>query len=168
MLKREYMTIEVGAKLPEATLGRVGENGLEAVSLSSLTDGKKTVIFGLPGAFTRTCSAAHLPSFIRTADAFRAKGVDHIVCISVNDVYVMKSWDEAQGASKAGVELLADGSAELTKKLGLQFSTPAIGFVDRCKRFSAYVENGEVKVLHFETQAGACDLTAGETLLAEI
>lgn len=162
------MTIAVGTKLPEASLGRVGEKGPEAVTLSELSRDKKLVIFGLPGAFTRTCSKTHLPSFIRTADAFRAKGIDHIVCFSVNDVFVMKAWDEASGAAAAGIELYADGNASLTKALGLDFSTPAIGFIDRCKRFSAYVENGEVKVLHFETQAGVCDLTAGETLLAEI
>lgn len=162
------MTIEVGTNLPEANLAKVGENGPEFVKLSSLSAGKKLVIFGLPGAFTRTCSATHLPSFIRTADAFRAKGVDHIICISVNDIYVMKEWDKAQNAAAAGVELYADGDASLTKALGLAFSTPAIGFVDRCKRFSAYVEDGTVKVLHFENKAGVCDLTAGETLLAEI
>lgn len=162
------MTIEVGSNLPEASLSRVGEKGPEVVSLSSLTKGKKTVIFGLPGAFTRTCSATHLPSFIRTADAFRAKGVDHIICISVNDLFVMKAWDINAGASAAGVELLADQDASLTKALGLNFSTPQIGFFDRCKRFSAYVEDNKVKVLHFETKAGVCDLTAGETLLAEI
>jgi len=161
------MTIAVGTKLPEASLGRVGEKGPEAVTLSELSKDKKLVIFGLPGAFTRTCSKTHLPSFIRTADAFRAKGVDHIVCFSVNDVFVMKAWDEASGAAAAGIELYADGDASLTKALGLDFSAPAIGFVDRCKRFSAYVENGEVKVLHFETQAGVCDFTAWETLLAE-
>ena len=162
------MTIEVGTRLPEASLGRVGEKGPEAVSLTSLTKGKKTVIFGLPGAFTRTCSATHLPSFIRTAEAFRAKGVDHIVCFSVNDIFVMKLWDEQNKATEAGVELYADGDASLTKALGLEFSTPAIGFIDRCRRFSAYVEDGEVKVLHFETKAGVCDMTAGETLLADI
>jgi len=162
------MTIEVGTKLPEASLGKFGDNGPEQVSLSSLSAGKKLVLFGLPGAFTRTCSATHLPSFIRTADAFRAKGVDHIVCMSVNDIFVMKAWDDAQGAAAAGVELYADTDASLTKALGLDFSMPAMGFIDRCKRFAAYIDNGKVKVLHFETNAGVCDLTAGETLLADI
>ncbi|HBN30768.1 MAG TPA: peroxiredoxin [Rhodobacteraceae bacterium] len=162
------MIIAVGTKLPEANLGRVGEKGPEAIALSSLSKGKKLVIFGLPGAFTSTCSKTHLPSFIRTADAFRAKGVDHIVCFSVNDVYVMKAWDDASGGGAAGIELYADGDASLTKALGLDFSAPAVGFIDRCKRFSAYVVDGEVKILHFETQAGVCDFTAGETLLAEI
>jgi peroxiredoxin len=160
--------ISTGDRLPEATLTRVGEKGPEAVTTGDLTRGKKLVLFGLPGAFTRTCSAAHLPSFIRTAPAFRAKGVDHIVCMSVNDPFVMKAWDNAQGASPAGVELLADPAAELTKALGLEFTAPPAGFFDRCKRFSAYVEDGVVKALNFETAAGACDLTAGETLLEQI
>jgi len=162
------MTISVGDRLPEATLTRFGSKGPEAVKVSELTTGKKVALFGLPGAFTRTCSAAHLPSFIRTAEQFRAKGIDHVVCISVNDPFVMKAWDDAQGASAAGVELLADGVAELTKAMGLAFSAPAIGFVDRCKRFSAYVEDGVVKSLNYETAAGVCDLTAGETLLNQI
>jgi peroxiredoxin len=160
--------ITVGDTLPEATLTRVGEKGPEPVKVSDLTTGKKLAVFGLPGAFTRTCSAAHLPSFIRTAEQFRAKGVDHIVCVSVNDPFVMKAWDDQHGAAAAGVELLADGMAELTKAMGLEFSAPAIGFVDRCKRFSAYVEDGVVKSLNLETEAGACDLTAGETLLEQI
>jgi len=168
MQKRKTMTIDVGTKLPESNLGRFGAKGPEVVTLSSLTKGKKTVIFGLPGAFTRTCSATHLPSFMRTADAFRAKGVDHIVCFAVNDIFVMKAWDDASGAAKAGVELVADTDASLTKALGLDFSAPALGFIDRCKRFSAYVEDGTVKVLHIETDAGVCELTAGETLLADI
>ena len=162
------MSIQVGNTLPEANLGRFGADGPETVTLSSLSAGKKLVIFGLPGAFTRTCSATHLPSFIRTADAFRAKGVDHIVCVSVNDIFVMKAWDDTSGASKAGVTLLADGNASLTKALGLEFSAHDLGFVDRCKRFSAYVEDGVIKVLHTETEKGVCDLTAGETLLADL
>lgn len=162
------MTISTGDSLPDATLSRFGENGLESVSLQSLTKGKKVVILGLPGAFTRTCSATHLPSFIRTADAFRAKGVDHIICISVNDPFVMHAWDVDQGASEAGVDLLADGDASLTKALGLEFSAAQVGFIDRCKRFSAYAEDGVVKVLCFEEEAGVCDLTAGETLLEQI
>ncbi len=162
------MTISVGDKLPDATLGFIGETGPETVSLSSLSAGQSLVIFGLPGAFTRTCSATHLPSFIRSSEAFRTKGVDHIVCLSVNDPFVMKAWDEATGASIAGIKMLADGDSTFTRAAGLEFSAPALGFINRCKRFSAHVEDGRIKVLNFETQAGVCDLTAGETLLAQI
>ncbi len=162
------MTIAVGDTLPDGTLVRIGENGPETVSLADLSAGKKLVLFGLPGAFTRTCSSAHLPGFVRNADAFRAKGVDHIVCMSVNDPFVMQAWDDVQGAAKAGVELLADGDSSVTKALDLAFSAPALGFIDRCKRFSAYIEDGTIKVLNFETEAGTCDLTAAESLLAQI
>lgn len=159
------MTIAVGDKLPGATLSRFGDKGPEMVELSSLTEGKKIVLFGLPGAFTRTCSATHLPSFVRMASQIKAQGVDHIVCISVNDPFVMRAWDDAHGAAAAGVELLADGDASLTKALGLDFTNAALGFIDRCKRFSAFVDDGEVKILKFEDKAGVCEMTAGETML---
>ena len=149
-------------------MSRVGEAGVEFVPLADLTKGKKVALFGLPGAFTRTCSAAHLPSFIRTADQLRAKGVDHILCISVNDPFVMRAWDKDQGASDAGVELLADGDASLTKAMGLAFSAPNVGFIDRCLRFSAYVEDGVVKSLNLETERGVCNFTAGETMLEQL
>jgi len=162
------MTIATGDRMPEGTLVRMTGDGPETVQLADLHAGKKLVLFGLPGAFTRTCSAAHLPGFIRNAEAFRAKGVDHIVCMSVNDPFVMQAWDDAQGAAAAGVELFTDGDSSVTKALGLAFSAPALGFIDRCKRFSAYIEDGTVKVLNFETESGTCDLTAAETLLAQI
>lgn len=162
------MTLSTGDHLPDATLSRIGEGGPEQVTIRELSGGKKLVLFGLPGAFTRTCSAAHLPSFIRTAQVFRDKGVDHVVCISVNDPFVMKAWDDAMGASIAGIDMLADGDSSFTKAAGFEFTMPAFGFIDRCKRFSAYAEDGVVKVLNFETKAGTCDLTAGETLLSQI
>jgi len=166
--KESDMTISVGEFLPDAALSIIGDAGPELASLSDYTNDKKVVLFGLPGAFTRTCSAAHLPSFIRTAEAFRAKGIDHVICLSVNDPYVMKAWGEESGATDAGIEMLADQSAEFTKAVGLDFTVPAVGFYDRCKRFSAYVVNGEVKVLNLETKAGTCDFTAGETLLEQV
>jgi cytochrome c peroxidase len=162
------MTIKPGDTLPDATFSKIGAKGPEMVSLSDLSQGKKLVLFGLPGAFTRTCSAAHLPSFIRTADALRAKGVDHIVCVSVNDPFVMKAWDDASGAAEAGIELLADGDAAFTKAIGMAFSAPQIGFIDRSKRYSAYIENGVVKVLNPEPEGGGCEISAGETLLEQI
>jgi len=162
------MALAIGDTLPDGTLTKITETGPETVSLGDLGANKKLVLFGLPGAFTRTCSAAHLPGFVRNADAFRAKGVDHIVCMSVNDPFVMQAWDDVQGAAKAGVELLSDGDSSVTKSLGFAFTMESLGFIDRCKRFSAYVENGVVKALNFETEAGTCDLTAAETLLDQI
>ena len=118
------MTISAGQTLPEATLIRMGANGAEQVSISALTKGRKVVIFGVPGAFTPTCHSAHVPSFIRTKDGFAAKGVDEIICVSVNDPFVMKAWGEATGANAAGLSLLADADSSFTKALGGRPSRP--------------------------------------------
>lgn len=161
------MTIQPGDKLPDATLLKMGENGPEQVELSSLTSGK-TVIFGLPGAFTGTCSEAHLPSFMRSAQAFRDKGVDHIICVSVNDPFVMGAWDAATGAADAGVTLLADASAEFTKAMGRDFTAPPVGLIDRSQRYAMYAEGGVVKVLQVEENPGVCTVSGGEALLDAI
>jgi peroxiredoxin len=162
------MTISIGDTLPKATLSKMGAEGPETVELSSLIDGRKVVLFGLPGAFTGTCDGAHLPSFMRTADGFKAKGVEEIICIAVNDPFVMERWDEASGAGEAGITMLADPQSELTKALGLEFDVPFLGFFDRCQRFALLAENGEVKVLNLEEEAGVCSLTTGEELLEKL
>ncbi len=144
---------------------RLGTAGPEPVSLASLTEGRKIVLFGLPGAFTATCSAAHLPSFIRTADDLRAKGVDDIICMSVNDPWVMDAWDKSTGASKAGITMLSDPDGALTISMGLEFSAPPVGFINRTRRFAAIVENGVVTLLNEEEERGVCNFTAGETIL---
>ena len=162
------MTISVGDMLPDAQLSRMGAEGPEQVALSSLTKGRKIVLFGLPGAFSRTCSASHLPSFMRCADGFKEKGVEEIICLSVNDPFVMASWDEDTGASQAGVTLLGDSAAEFTKAIDMAFSVPAIGFYDRSQRYAMLVEDGKVTVLQTEEKPGVCELTVGETLLAAI
>ena len=162
------MTISKGDALPDATLAKLGAKGPESVSMSSLTKGKKVVLFGLPGAFTGTCTTAHLPSFMRTADKFRAKGVDHVICLAVNDIFVMKAWADATGADKAGIEMLSDGMSEFTKAAGMDFTAPPVGLVDRCKRFSAYVVDGKIMQLNVEAENGVCEISAGETLLDQI
>lgn len=162
------MTIEVGDRLPEATLIEKTDAGVAAVGLGELTKGRKVVLFGLPGAFTGTCSTRHLPSFIGVADKLRAKGVDEIVCVSVNDPHVMKAWGDGAGADKAGVRMLADAGSELTGALGLRFSRPEAGMYDRSKRYAMYVVDGEVKVLNLEANPGECDISGGETMLEAI
>lgn len=162
------MTISVGAMLPGATLLAMGEKGPEQVDLSSRLRGRKVVIFGLPGAFTGTCSTAHVPSFIRTRDGFAAKGVDEIICVSVNDPFVMGAWGKDTGASEVGITMLGDADASFTKTLGLAFSVPAIGLNDRSKRYALYADDGVVKVLHVEDNAGVCDRSGGEALLEAI
>ena len=161
------MTISEGAKLPDATLLQIGDAGPAPVALSDKLAGRRVVIFGLPGAFTGTCSTAHVPSFIRTADRFAAKGVDEILCVSVNDPFVMKAWGEATGATKAGISMLADADASFTTAIGMNYTLPPLGFFDRSRRYALYAEDGVVKVFHPEQGTG-CEISTGEALLAAI
>ncbi|WP_323768882.1 peroxiredoxin [Marinovum sp.] len=162
------MTISVGDSLPNATLLRIGAEGPETVDLEAKLKGRKVVIFGLPGAYTRTCSSAHVPSFIRTKAGFDAKSVDEIICVSVNDPFVMNAWGESSGATAAGLSFLADAGAEFTKAVGMNFTAPAVGFYDRSVRYALFAEDGVVKVLHREESPGLCEASAGEALLAAI
>lgn len=162
------MMISVGDRLPEATLIRWGDQGPEAVSLSSLLEGRNVVIFGLPGAYTATCSTAHVPSFIRTKPQFDAKGVDAVICVSVNDPYVMKAWGEVTGATAAGIVMLADAQSELTGAIGMAFDAPATGLMARSQRYALQAVDGVVKVLHVEEQRRICVTSGGEAMLAAI
>ncbi len=162
------MTISTGARLPDATLLTMGANGPEQVALGPKLQGRKVVIFGLPGAYTGTCTTAHVPSFIRSKAKFDAKGVDEIICVSVNDPFVMKAWGESTGAIAAGITFLGDADASFTKAIGMDFDVPAIGFHSRSKRYALYAEDGVVKVLNLEESPGACEISAGETLLSQI
>jgi len=123
------------------------------------------VIFGLPGAYTGTCSTAHVPSFIRTIDGFRAKGVADVICVAVNDPFVMKAWGEVTGAEAAGIHMLGDAASEMTRAIGMDFSAPPVGFIARSKRYSMLVDNGVVTILNTEANPGECEISAGETLL---
>jgi peroxiredoxin len=159
------MTISIGDKLPDATLLQMGANGPEAVELKTKTKGRKVVIFGLPGAYTGVCTTAHVPSFVRTKDALSAKGVDEVICISVNDPFVMGAWGEATGATEAGIAMLGDVESTLTKALGLEFSAPPAGLIDRSKRYALVAEDGIVTVLQVEDNAGECNISAGESII---
>lgn len=159
------MTISIGAKIPTAQLMKLGTAGPELVDLAGLLKGRKIVLFGLPGAFTSTCSTAHLPSFMRTAEQFAQKGVDQIICMSVNDPWVMDAWDKSMGASEAGITMLADPDGALTIAMGLEFSAPPVGFINRTRRFAAIIEDGVVLLLNEEQRRGVCEFTAGEALL---
>lgn len=158
------MNISTGDKLPEATLLTMGENGPEPVELSDKLKGRKVVIFALPGAFTPTCHSAHLPSFMRTRDQFAAKGIDEIICISVNDPYIMGAWGKATGASEVGITMLGDADASFTKAIGMDFTAPPVGFHSRSKRFAMLVEDGVVTLLQ-EDKPGVCDVSTGEAML---
>lgn len=159
------MTIAVGDTIPSVNLIHQSGDTVSQINIAERIAGKRAVIFGLPGAYTSLCSSAHLPSFIRTADEFRAKGVEEIICVSVNDVRVMAHWGVSSGADDAGILMLADWDSELTKALGLEFSVPAVGFKDRMTRCAMLVDDGVVTTLQFEEDNGVCNLTAGETLL---
>lgn len=159
------MTIQTGDRLPDATLLQAGDEGPQKVSLSEKLKDRKVVVFGLPGAFTSTCTSAHLPSFMITYDDFMAKGVDEIICVSVNDPFVMKAWGDATGANGVGITLLADAESSFTAAIGMQFSAPDAGFVNRSKRYSMLVEDGVITILNEEIARGVCEISAGETLL---
>lgn len=160
------MTISTGDRLPEATLLRMGENGPEPVALADKVQGRKVVIFALPGAFTPTCDSAHVPSFIRTRDQLADKGVEEIICISVNDPFVMHAWGESTGANAAGITMLSDADGSFTRSIGMAFDAPPAGLIGRSIRYAMLVEDGEVKILQTETARGVCEATAGEGLLA--
>jgi peroxiredoxin len=162
------MTSSVGDRLPDATLVHIGDKGPEQVSLHDRVKGRKVVIFGVPGAYTGTCTTSHVPSFMRVIDKLKAKGVDEVICLSVNDPFVMKAWGDSTGGAAAGISFLADGDASFTKAVGMDFTVPAIGFHDRSKRYALQAVNGVVKVLHAEENAGQCDISGGEAMLAAI
>lgn len=158
------MSIQPGDTFPDGTLLRVGADGPEAVETSELAKGR-VAVFGLPGAFTGTCTNAHMPSFIRTADQFREKGIDRIVCLTVNDPFVCDAWAKATGAPDAGIEILADADGSVTKALGLDFDAPPAGLIGRCKRFAALMTDGKLDVIDIEDSPGTCSVSAGEALL---
>lgn len=162
------MTISAGDRLPDATLLAMGENGPHPVVLSDRTKGRKVVIFGLPGAYTGTCTTAHVPSFIRTRDAFAAKGIDEILCVSVNDPFVMGAWGQSTGATAAGIAMLGDADGGFTKAIGLDFTAPPVGLIGRSKRYALIAEDGVVKAIHVEDSPGVCNVSAGESLLEEL
>ena len=162
------MTLSIGDRLPEATLCKMGENGPETVQLSDLTKDRKVVIFALPGAFTPACSDTHLPGYEAAMDDFAALGVDEVICLSVNDAFVMKAWGDSTGATSAGITMLGDVDSAFTKAIGMNFTVPPIGFFDRSKRYALYAVDGVVKVLHAEENAGQCDISGGEAMLAAI
>ena len=164
--------IKVGDKLPEGTLSEFIEvegNGCSIgpnkFSVEDLTKGKKVAIFGLPGAFTPTCSAKHVPSYLENYDKLKAAGVDDILCISVNDAFVMGAWGREQ-KSGGKVRMMADGSAEYTKKLGLETDLTGGGMGVRCRRFSMLVDNGVVKTLNIE-EPKKFEVSDGTTMLKQ-
>lgn len=159
------MSISVGDRIPEATVFVMGENGPRAVSTTELFSGKKVVLFALPGAFTPTCSNAHLPGYVIRADDILARGVDEIVCMSVNDAFVMDAWGRQQNAER--ITMVADGSAEFTRALGLDVDLSERGFGVRSERFAMIVEDGVVTLLNREAPR-KFEVSDADTILAAL
>ncbi|MGM0585583.1 MAG: peroxiredoxin [Pseudomonadota bacterium] len=162
------MTIAVGDKLPDATFIVPGPDGPEPKSTADIFGGRKVALFAVPGAYTPTCSLNHLPSFVNNADKLAQKGVDAIACLSVNDPFVMKSWGESSGAIAAGIHMLADPEGKFTQAIGMDFSAPAAGLINRSKRYSMIVEDGVVKTFDIEESRGAATVTSGEAMLEKL
>lgn len=167
MQRGPMMALKKGDKLPAAKLLKLGAGGPEAVDLAAITAGKRLAIFALPGAYTGTCTTAHMPSFIRTADAFRAKGIDAIYCLTVNDPFVTGAWAKDTGADKAGIEVLADADGSFTKAVGMDFDAAGAGLFGRSKRYAMLVRDGVVEVLSEEASPGTCEVSGGEALLEQ-
>jgi peroxiredoxin len=157
------MTIQVGERIPDMTLTKATDEGPQPIQTGDYFAGRKIAIFSVPGAFTPTCSARHLPGFVERAEELRGKGVDEVACVSVNDAFVMGAWGRDQ---KAGgkVRMMADGSATYTKALGLEMDLTARGMGVRSQRYSMLVDNGVVKALHVE-QPGKFEVSDAETML---
>lgn len=153
--------IEVGQKLPQVELSELTSDGMVNHDVTTLFAGKKVVLFAVPGAFTPTCSASHLPGFVANADKFAEKGIDIIACVSVNDAFVMKAWGDAQNAE--AIMMLGDGDASFTKALGLEMDTGPFGGV-RSQRYAMVIEDGIVTSLNVE-QPKQFEVSKAEVLL---
>ncbi|RMF15334.1 MAG: peroxiredoxin [Alphaproteobacteria bacterium] len=160
------MTIQPGERLPDVTLTRMGPNGPEPVRISELTKGRKVVIFALPGAFTPTCSAKHLPGFLDKLDEIRARGVDTVACLSVNDAFVMDAWARDQGVD-GRIEMLADGNAEFTRAVGLEMDASGFGMGVRSQRYAMIVNDGVVEKLFVE-KPGEFAVSSAEYVLENL
>jgi peroxiredoxin len=160
------MTIKVGDHIPSTTLMQMKDGGPKPVSTDDLFKGKKVALFALPGAFTPTCSAKHLPGFIQQAGALKAKGIDIIACLSVNDAFVMGAWGDAQGAGDT-VMMLADGNGDFTRAVGLEMDGTKFGMGKRSQRYSMVVDNGVVKTLNVEAP-GAFEVSSADHMLSQL
>ena len=159
------MTLQIGDRIPETTLKRIRE-GVETIDTPTLFTGRKAVLFAVPGAFTPTCSAKHLPGFIEKAGEIGGKGVDEIVCISVNDPFVMGAWGKSAGAD-GKISMLADGNGDFAKALGLTMDASRFGMGLRSQRFSMLVKDGKVAELNVE-EPGAFKVSSADHLLSQL
>ena len=160
------MAISVGDSIPNVKVMMATDKGPEQAETGDVLGGGKVALFSLPGAFTPTCSAQHLPGFVEKAGELKAKGVDKIVCMSVNDAFVMDAWAKSQNAG-ASVEMLADGNGDFARALGLTMDGTAFGMGERAQRFSVVIDNGVVKALNVE-EPGAFEVSSAEYMLEQL
>ena len=156
------MALAIGDQIPQVTLKTMGEKGPEDLNMGELCSGKKVVLFAVPGAFTPTCSAAHLPGYVVNSDKIKAQGVDAIVCLSVNDAFVMNAWSQGQNAEE--IIMAADGNGEFTKAMGLEMDGSGFGLGTRSSRYSLIAEDGRITVLNLE-KGGAFEVSSAEAVL---
>jgi peroxiredoxin len=161
------MTIKVGDRIPSATLQTMGDSGPQPVKTDDFFKGRKVALFAVPGAFTPTCSNQHLPGFVQNADKLKQKGIDEIACLSVNDAFVMGAWGKDQQCG-GKVTMLADGSGQFTKALGLEFDLTERGLGVRSKRFSMIVDDGVVKQLNIEENPGEAKTSGAQHMLEAV
>jgi peroxiredoxin len=160
------MTIKVGDKLPQAEFVTMTADGQQKLSTDAIFSGRKVVLFAVPGAFTPTCSMNHLPGFVQNVAAIKAKGVDTVACVAVNDVFVMDAWGKASGAN-GNIMMLADGNGDFARALGLEFDLTQAGLGKRSKRYSMIIDNGVVKALNVEDKPGV-NVSGADTVLTQL
>ena len=159
------MTVNVGDSIPSAKIKTMTADGMSEIDTGEYFAGKKVVMFAVPGAFTPTCSAKHLPGFVDNAADLKAKGVDEIACISVNDAFVMDAWGKSQNAGE--ITMLADGNGDFTKAMGLEMDGSGFGLGTRSQRYALIAENGTITTLNVE-QPGAFDVSRAEAIIAAL
>ena len=160
------MAIKAGDRIPAAKMRHMTKDGPKEITTDDLFKGRTVAVFGLPGAFTRTCSGQHLPGYVQNAEQLKAKGVDAIACVSVNDAFVMDAWGKSQNVADK-VMMLADGNAEFTKAIGLEIDRSDVGFGLRSQRYSMLVRDGVVTQLNLE-KPGAYEVSSAEALLKQL
>lgn len=161
------MTISVGDRLPDATFKMMTPDGPSEITTEQLTKGRRVVLFGVPGAFTPTCDRNHLPGFLARIDEIKAKGVDEVAVVSVNDMFVMNAWAKSSGG-EGKILFLADGSADFTRAVGLDLDASGFGMGIRSKRYSMLVEDGFVKILNIEEAPGTAEKSGADALMPHL
>lgn len=162
------MIIKPGDKIPNSQIYRMINGKIEKINIHDITSKKKIILIGMPGAFTPTCSDEHLPNYIQNISNFRKKGIDEVICLVTNDLYITEFWEKESGARQNGMRIFSDPKSHFAKKTGLIFSAPEIGFFNRLQRFSMLIDDNTINSLKTEEKKGVCQLTLSENILKVI